>query len=516
MTNLTINDIQKLASKRGGVCLSNNYVNKYSKLKWKCSKGHIWISSYKKIQEGRWCRKCFNLSQKDTIEEMQKIAQKHNGYCLSNKYIDSKHKLTWKCEFGHIWSVVPAHIKLGSWCPICARINQPRGSIEEYQKIASNHGGHLLSNQYSNAFTKLRWQCKEGHTWSTTPSNIKRGTWCPYCSGLVKYTIDEVKNIAIKKGGLLLSEKYISNSQLLEWKCKNGHTWKARLSNIVSDHWCPVCSQGRTERLVRKIFEVLFNEKFNSTRPKWLLSPHNRLLELDGYSEKLKLAFEYQGIQHYLTVNNLHFGDVNTLSERIKYDNLKLDLCQKNGVVLIQIPYTIEYNKLQKFIEDKCYANKITIPYKKQINIEELDIYSPEDLLDLQNIAIKHGGKLLSNNFISAHIKLKWQCANGHIWEANASNIRAGKWCRICSMKNVNRDKVLTIEEMQQIATERGGKCLSSIYTNARSYLEWQCSKGHIWKAKPFNIKGKGTWCPFCKGERISNTKKLRVINSTN
>ena len=39
-------------------------------------------------------------------------------------------------------------------------------------------------------------------------------------------------------------------------------------------------------------------------------------------------------------------------------------------------------------------------------------------------------------------------------------------------------DKI-SIEEMQEIARKRGGKCLSKKYINAHTKLEWQCANGH-------------------------------------
>ena len=57
--------------------------------------------------------------------------------------------------------------------------------------------------------------------------------------------------------------------------------------------------------------------------------------------------------------------------------------------------------------------------------------------------------------------------------------------------------KKLPIEEMRCLAGNRGGKCLSSEYVNARTKLIWECNIGHTWRAIPANIK-KGHWCPIC------------------
>ena len=57
--------------------------------------------------------------------------------------------------------------------------------------------------------------------------------------------------------------------------------------------------------------------------------------------------------------------------------------------------------------------------------------------------------------------------------------------------------KKLNIMEMQEIARQKGGKCLSNEYINARTSLIWQCNKGHKWKAEPQSIKYLKTWCPI-------------------
>ena len=58
---------------------------------------------------------------------------------------------------------------------------------------------------------------------------------------------------------------------------------------------------------------------------------------------------------------------------------------------------------------------------------------------------------------------------------------------------------------MQGIAAERGGKCLSTVYINARTHLDWMCSEGHPWKATPDNVT-RGTWCRECYERGRINT----------
>ena len=65
--------------------------------------------------------------------------------------------------------------------------------------------------------------------------------------------------------------------------------------------------------------------------------------------------------------------------------------------------------------------------------------------------------------------------------------------------------KKKTIEEMRQVASERDGFCLSSNYIGAREPLLWRCKYGHEWSASPVNITSKNSWCPYCAGQRGDN-----------
>jgi hypothetical protein len=64
---------------------------------------------------------------------------------------------------------------------------------------------------------------------------------------------------------------------------------------------------------------------------------------------------------------------------------------------------------------------------------------------------------------------------------------------------------------MQNIALERGGKCLSVFYKNAHTKLIWSCQFGHQWEAIPNNVV-RGNWCPVCAKK---NSWELRRLQGT-
>jgi hypothetical protein len=122
--------------------------------------------------------------QRGNIEEYKMIADKHGGECLSTEYFNAYTKLHWRCSKGHEWDATPQCIKKGTWCPKCkgARISESKTeSIEVYREIARKHGGECLT-QSRNGREKISFRCENGHRWSALPGNIKSGHWCPKCA----------------------------------------------------------------------------------------------------------------------------------------------------------------------------------------------------------------------------------------------------------------------------------------------------------------------------------------------
>ncbi len=56
-----------------------------------------------------------------------------------------------------------------------------------------------------------------------------------------------------------------------------------------------------------------------------------------------------------------------------------------------------------------------------------------------------------------------------------------------------------TIEDLQEYAHSKGGKCLSTEYKYNESAYDWECSKGHKFTKLWLTIKCRGSWCRYCK-----------------
>jgi len=208
----TMEDMHRLAEKRGGKCLSMVYVNCKTKLKWECSEGHMWDATSNSVQQGSWCPAC----QRNTMEDMHRLARKRDGKCLSDEYVNSSTKLKWQCSEGHTWDATPGNIQYNkTWCSVCA--DNQRKTIEDMQRLAEKRGGKCLSTIYINNHTKLKLECNEGHTWNVRLNNIQQREWCPVCANNQRKTMEDMRALAEKRGGKCLSTEYVNRKTKLKW-----------------------------------------------------------------------------------------------------------------------------------------------------------------------------------------------------------------------------------------------------------------------------------------------------------
>ena len=123
------------------------------------------------------------------------------------------------------------------------------------------------------------------------------------------------------------------------------------IRNILME---PTKGRSKGERICREIFQEIYGLPFPSTYPDFLRNPQtNRLLELDGYNEQLKIAFEYNGRQHYKKVRRFHPHGNTDLLYQFQKDDFKIRKCDENGVYLIIIPdeREVPHKKLRDYIE---------------------------------------------------------------------------------------------------------------------------------------------------------------------
>ena len=68
------------------------------------------------------------------------------------------------------------------------------------------------------------------------------------------------------------------------------------------------------------------------------------------YNPELRLACEYNGQQHYKFNKFMHKGSSTNFQNQQYRDIMKRDLCKKNNINLIEVPYTIKHDDIEQYI----------------------------------------------------------------------------------------------------------------------------------------------------------------------
>lgn len=109
-------------------------------------------------------------------------------------------------------------------------------------------------------------------------------------------------------------------------------------------------SESKKEAECRRILQELYGCSFINCRPDFMKNPDTgKNLELDCYNSKLKLAIEYDGIQHRKFCPYFH-KSYQDFEKQKRRDAIKDWLCKQNGITLIRVPDTVKKSQLKQYL----------------------------------------------------------------------------------------------------------------------------------------------------------------------
>lgn len=109
-------------------------------------------------------------------------------------------------------------------------------------------------------------------------------------------------------------------------------------------------SEGEIE--CRRVLNSIFDRPFHKDRPEFLNNPvtGGRFnLELDCVEHDLKIACEYNGAQHYKYIPYFHQNKHHFQTQKYR-DDMKRRMCEDQGYLLIEVPYTTKKKDIENFI----------------------------------------------------------------------------------------------------------------------------------------------------------------------
>lgn len=137
-------------------------------------------------------------------------------------------------------------------------INKTKYTIEIIRDAFEEKDWILLSNKYPGYTKYLYYICENGHECKITWKNFLKGRGCKKCAVKVnadnqRHSLEEVQNIFIDGGCILLSDKYNNSKQKLKYICSCGND-KAEidLSHFKRGERCGECAIERLRLSLQK------------------------------------------------------------------------------------------------------------------------------------------------------------------------------------------------------------------------------------------------------------------------
>lgn len=204
--------------------------------------------------------------------------------------------------------------------------------------------------------------------------------------------------------------------------------------------------RSRPEIIIRQTLEEIFpGVTFPSVRPNFLRYPETgQNLEFDVYNETLRLAVEYNGIQHYEFTKAFHKSKDDLIAQQ-KRDAFKAARANELGIDLLVIPYTVKNEDIPDMV--RAWVSQLG--------------RSDEDIAEAQRVSRCQEDKLLPEDVVA-------------VWSTIPDDITMRTLSRL--QKRVTQclatpDEIVTYEKIQWQAWF-GPEATPELYLRLRPYLK--------------------------------------------
>lgn len=434
-------------------------------------------------------------------------------YSLS-KYVDAKTKVLFKCKKHNytFHQLSNGHLNSSYPCKHCLhehRHNMYVDGLELFQFKIIEKFGDVFSFEkaiYVNQRTKICLICKAHNIEIIRePQVFLNGLGCHVCLKEQKDIIrseeilKKIQEFVLRLDGKCTSTVYIDNESKLDFECAEGHTFNKSWSAVNNSlRWCPKCSPNKLigETLARLILEHLLQLKFPSVYIKKMEG-----LQLDGYNSNNKIAFEYQGYQHYTKGNHFHLNN-NGYGSQLDRDRMKKELCIKNEITLIEIFEfdTIRASRIEIFVNQvKEQLDRLKLSYSQELfKLDLIELYRgrKSELYEKAKMMVENKNGTLQK-FIGSESKHTYVCSKGHKITNRILSviIRSKASCPECMAHSKYKELKETIES-------KGGELINK-KLKPKGYSEiynWICNNGHKRQSKGQSLHN-SYWCAECQKE---------------
>lgn len=291
------------------------------------------------------------------IEDAKKIHGDKFDYSLS-EYKRAKTPIKIKCINNHIFEQTPNDHLNGHGCKICAGWGTMKENKEEFiRRSREIHGDKYdyTESEYTDHDSPLKIKCPHHGDFLMSPKNHliqKRG--CVKCKSERKdgwirsnaFTKEKFMSLCMEVHGDLYDyskAEYFNMVKKVTITCKkHGEFEQSPKTHIHQAHGCPRCKVSKGEKQIsdyldvkniKHYYQYVFEDCINV-----------RKLPFDFYLPDYKTCIEYDGIQHYKSIE--FFGGPEHLRYIQENDKIKNEFCEKNNIKILRIKYNQDINKI--------------------------------------------------------------------------------------------------------------------------------------------------------------------------
>ena len=236
-------------------------------------------------------------------------------------------------------------------------IEARKGTLKTNQLLWNNMNG------YPSNF-RIEVECKKGHNWNPSVLNLLKGRWCRQCHDykcelIMGMFMDRIFGKSFIKQASLKSVFMLPNgySKVITYNKNPSFKYKVQISRQTFDGYLELMIRGtdKNENLIEKL---------------------------------IKIAFEYDGIQHDKYNSDYHYGKIENFYRQRCRDIAKDEISLKNDVIIIKLKESEKFdlNNLNKFQAEiiKQFQDKTGIKLEP-MNRYYYDVISNEIKIDPYN-----------------------------------------------------------------------------------------------------------------------------------
>jgi hypothetical protein len=259
-------------------------------------------------------------------------------------------------------------------------------------------------------------------------------------------TPDDYHALASQRGLAWLGPEPRNVHTDTRWKCRQGHVWSARYTNIQQGYNCPFCARTR----------------------------------LGAYRRKTP-------------------ADYRALAKRRGFIWLGPEVFNNQTKTGWQCPQGHRWQG--------TYGNIAQGHGCRDCSYEERGRRRRKTPADYRAVAQQRGFTWTGPKVTNVGAKTGWRCSEGHCWQNSYGQIQQGDGCPLCARFYQGRFPRKTAADYRALARQRGITWIGPEVRNVRARTGWKCRQGHQWQSTHNSIQ-QGSGCPMCA--RGSGREKSR------